>query len=112
MYKKIISIDLDGVLNEYSGNFEKDKIPPIKNGAEEFLKKLSEEFEIKIYTTRNKLLTARWVFDNNLEKYITDITDVKDSYTSIYIDERCICFEGNFEELFLKIQKFKVYWKK
>ncbi|MBQ7450052.1 hypothetical protein IJS77_01445, partial [bacterium] len=83
MHKKIVFIDLDGVLNEYCGNFDKNKIPPIKSGAKKFLKELSKDFEIKIFTTRNKLLTAKWIFENKLEKYITDITDIKDSYTSV-----------------------------
>ena len=40
--KKTILIDLDGVLNTYTGNFDKDFIPPIKEGAFDFLKNLSE----------------------------------------------------------------------
>ena len=36
-YRKTILIDLDGVLNEYTGDFDKDYIPPIKDGAKEFL---------------------------------------------------------------------------
>jgi len=32
-YKKVILIDLDGVLNNYDGNFDKDKIPSVKDGA-------------------------------------------------------------------------------
>ena len=36
--KKTILIDLDGVLNDYVGNYDKDFIPPIKFGAKEFLR--------------------------------------------------------------------------
>ena len=35
--KKTILIDLDGVLNDYVGNYDKDFILPIKAGAKEFL---------------------------------------------------------------------------
>ena len=38
--KKIILVDLDGVLNAYTGKFEANIIPPIKEGAKEFLEKL------------------------------------------------------------------------
>lgn len=41
--KKTILIDLDGVLNTYTGNFDKDFIPPIRDGMYEFIKKLSEK---------------------------------------------------------------------
>ena len=42
--KKTILIDLDGVLNDYVGNYDKDFIPPIKFGAKEFLSNLSKNF--------------------------------------------------------------------
>ena len=41
---KTILIDLDGVLNEYVGSFDKDFIPPIKHGAKVFLSALAEKF--------------------------------------------------------------------
>ena len=34
---KIALVDLDGVLNQYKGNYEENYIPPVKNGAKEFL---------------------------------------------------------------------------
>ena len=39
---KTVLIDLDGVLNDYTGHFDKNNIPPIKIGASKFLKNLSE----------------------------------------------------------------------
>ena len=48
-FKRTILIDLDGVLNIYTGNFDKDYIPPIKDGAKEFLENLSKDFEIKLF---------------------------------------------------------------
>ena len=46
-FKYTILIDLDGVLNTYSGGFDENYIPPIKEGAKEFIEKLSENFELK-----------------------------------------------------------------
>ena len=46
-YKKTILIDLDGVLNTYTGHFDENYIPEIKEGAEEFLKEIRKEYEIK-----------------------------------------------------------------
>ena len=43
--KKLILIDLDGVLNEYSGSYNKNVIPEIKNGADKFLQGLSGKNE-------------------------------------------------------------------
>ena len=111
MQKKTILIDLDGVLNTYTGNFNPDDIPPIKAGAKDFLAKLSLEYEIKIFTTRNKLLASKWVYDNNLEEFVKDITSEK-QLAMLYVDDRCIKFNGNYEELENKINNFQVWYKK
>ncbi|MBQ7127013.1 hypothetical protein IJO12_08000 [bacterium] len=46
--KKTILIDLDGVLNTYDGVYDENYIPPIKNGAYEFIKHISNDYKIKI----------------------------------------------------------------
>ena len=54
---KTISIDLDGVLNTYHGNYEENKIAPIKGGAAEFLETLAKEYKIEVFTVRdNKIV--------------------------------------------------------
>ena len=108
--KKTILIDLDGVLNTYTGNYNKDVIPPIKNGAYEFLKELSENYIIKIFTTRNLLLTSEWIIKNNLREYIDDVTNVK-GLSYLMIDDRCINFNGNFDDLRKNIDSFEVWYK-
>ena len=108
--KKTILIDLDGVLNEYVGNFDKDFIPPIKDGAKEFLKVLAEKYNIKIFTTRNRLLAAKWVIENSLDEVIEDVTNVKEPCW-LYVDDRCINFEGDFANLLGKIDTFQPYYK-
>ncbi len=37
MYRKKILIDLDGVLNVYSGDYDKNIIPDMKKGAKNLL---------------------------------------------------------------------------
>ena len=110
MGKRVILIDLDGLLNEYTGKFEKVLIPDMKIGADLFLEKLAQEFEIKIFTTRNKLLTAKWLIKNNLDKYVEDITNTKD-LAWLYVDDRTVCFEGDYLKTFDNIKNFKPYWK-
>lgn len=110
MTKKTLLIDLDGVLNCYNGNFDKDFIPTVLNGANEFLQDVSKDFEIKIFTTRNKLLTAKWLIENHLDKFITDITDKKE-LSWLYIDDRCLQFKGDFKKLSNEIKNFKPWYK-
>ncbi len=111
MYRKKLLIDLDGVLNEYRGNYDENFIPPLKTGAKEFLEKLPKEnYEIKIFTTRNRLLTSKWLIDNGLEEIVSDVTNVKEP-AYLYIDDRCILFNGDFEKTREQINNFKVHWK-
>lgn len=108
--KKIILVDLDGVLNTYNGQFNEKVIPSIRDGAFEFIKNLSVDYKIKIFTTRNRILVSEWIIKNNLKNYIDDITNVKEpSY--LLIDDRCINFTGNYTDLHKKIQNFKVWYK-
>ncbi len=110
MLKKTILIDLDGVLNEYVGNFDINFIPPIKNGAKEFLQDLSKNYDVKLFTTRNRLLASKWIIENGLIDLISDVTNVKEPCW-VYIDDRCITFDGNFNGLVRKIDNFKPYFK-
>ena len=110
-YRKKILIDLDGVLNEYGKEkFDENYIPEIKKGAREFVKKLGEQFDLYLFTSRNMLIASKWLIDNNLDKFFKDVTNVKIP-AFLHIDDRTICFKGNYNDTFEKIQKFSVYWK-
>jgi hypothetical protein len=109
-FKKIILIDLDGVLNTYTGGFDENNIPAIKDGAREFIEQVSENFELKLFTTRNKILASKWLVENNIDKYFVDITNTKD-IAWLYIDDRCVNFNGSFDSLKNSIETFKPWYK-
>ena len=111
MCKKNILIDLDGVLNRYGQEkFDKNYIPDLKDGAKEFIEKLSDEANLYLFTTRNLLLASKWLIKNNLDKYFTDVSNNKiPSFLSI--DDRTICFKGNYNETLSDILRFKPYWE-
>ena len=107
MFTKKILIDLDGVLNEYGKDtFSENHIPEIKVGAYEFLETLSQSAELYLFTSRNLMLAI----NNNLDKFFKDVTNVKlPSY--LYIDDRTLCFKGDYHKTLEEIENFKVYWK-
>ena len=109
--KKRILLDLDGVLNTYDGKYDESDIPPVKQGARDFLQNLSKEFDIILFTCRYKLLVFCWLRENRLDKYIKGITNEK-MPAYLYIDDRAICFKGDYEKLLGEIKKFSVYWNK
>ena len=108
--KKTILLDLDGVLNNYTGNYDEKFIPQAKAGAFEFLKNLSKKYKIKIFTSRNLLLVSEWLVENDLKQFVDEVTNVKvPSY--LIIDDRCITFTGDYFDLSNKIEKFNVWYK-
>ena len=114
MFTKKILIDLDGVLNEYGKEeYNENYIPEIKVGAYEFLESLSKNAELYLFTSRNLMLATKWLINNNfnnLDKFFKDVTNIKlPSY--LYIDDRTICFKGDYQKTLEEIENFKVYWK-
>lgn len=111
MFKKTVMIDLDGVLNTYCGEYDEEVIPPVKEGAKEFLETLSENYELKLFTTRDKELATRWLVDNGLNELIKEVTNIKEP-AWLYIDDRAITFRGDYNNLLEEIKNFQVWFKK
>ena len=109
-YKPTILIDLDGVLNEYKGDYDENFIPDVKQGAEDFLKKLVSDYKLYLFTTRNIQSAKKWLADNNIEQYFEDVTNTKiPSY--LIIDDRGLRFDGSFEKVLDEIKNFRVWYK-
>lgn len=111
MFRKKILIDLDGVLNEYGKEkYDENSIPKIRTGAKTFLENLSKKYELYLFTSRNIILATKWLIKNDLDKYFKDVTNIKiPSY--LYIDDRTVCFKGNYKQTLEDIAKFKVHWQ-
>ncbi len=107
--KKVILIDLDGVLNKYTGEYQENYIPEIQDGALLFIKNLSKKYNVKLFTTREKQLVLRWIKEHKIEEYVSDVTNTKEP-AWLYIDDRCVKFEGNFDKLTKQIETFKTWY--
>ena len=108
--KKTIMIDLDGVLDNYTKYT--DDIPGIKEGAREFIEKLysTNKYELILFTTRSLKKAVVWLQMNNIDKYFIDVVNTKHP-AYIYIDDRAIKFEGDYNKTLKDIEEFRVYWK-
>ena len=104
--KKRLLIDLDGVLNTYTGEYIANYIPPIAEGAREFLEELNNEFELILFSAREQEFVKQWSIEYDVNKYFTEITNKKRS-AYLIIDDRCICFKGNFNDTLKQIKNFK-----
>lgn len=110
--KRKILIDLDGVLNEYGREeYDENEIPVLKTGAKEFLEELSKMGELYLFTSRNLMLSTKWLIRYKIDIFFKDVTNIKiPSY--LYIDDRTICFKGNYTKTIEEIKTFNVYWAK
>ena len=109
-YRKTILIDLDGVLNVYDGKYVENKLPELRQGAKEFIEELNKDYDLVLFTTRNNLKATKWLIDNKIDKYFKNVTNVKiPAY--LYLDDRAIVFEGDYQNTIKQIEDFKVYWK-
>ena len=108
--KKVILVDLDGVLNIYSGNYKESYIPPPKEGAKEFLEELNKKYNVFIFTSRPQALADVWLKSNKFEGLYEGVTNSKlPAY--LYVDDRAICHNGDFKKTLENIETFKVHWK-
>lgn len=107
---KTLFIDLDGVLNTYTGDFDENYIPPMRDGAKEFLEQLRTEYKIKIFTTRNKERAEKWVEENGLTDLVEGVTNYKEPCYLI-IDDRCVRFDGDYQNTLAQIQAYKPWYR-
>ena len=107
-FKKRLLIDLDGVLNTYTGKYIPDYIPPLTKGAIEFLEELYKEFELILFSAREPRLVEEWSIEQGVSKYFKEITNEKKS-AYLIIDDRCICFKGDYIDTIEQIRNFKKY---
>ena len=52
------------------------------------------------------MVAAKWVIENKLDDYISDITNIKEPCW-VYIDDRVISSDGCFDDIIDKIDNFK-----
>jgi len=67
-------------------------------------------FDLKLFTTRSKVLVEKWCKDNDIMHYFSEITNVK-KMAWLIIDDRCIKFNGNYQLMLSKILEFKPWYK-
>lgn len=112
VHSQTLLADLDAVLNTYSGNYKEGEIPPPREGAEKFLQKLSQHFKVEVFTARDIKQTIELLIQYKLDKYISNVSNVKNPRATVLIDDRALRFEGDYDKTLADVMDFKSYWKK
>lgn len=107
----VVCVDLDGVLNLFDGWRGADFFHPPRPGAREFLRSLRERnFRVVVHTVRWAPHVWEWIREHGLEAYVDSVTNQKIA-AHVYIDDRAICFEGDFDETLTRVACFTPYWE-
>jgi len=53
----------------------------------------------------------RWLADHMLAEFVLEVTDKKPP-AHVYIDDRALCFRGDFAEVLDRIPHFRAHWEK
>lgn len=117
--KPTIAVDFDGVIHRYSkGWHDGTAYDPPMDGAIEYLKKLMEEYAVYVFSTRPVGQIQDW-FGRHGEQTATEIIKPDELYWTktgvlglanhkvvayVWLDDRAIRFEGNWERAYMSIQ--------
>jgi len=98
------------MLDTYSGWLGEDHVDPARPGAKEFLERLSRQYRVIIFTTQPAEKVWNWLKENGMAEYVAEVTDRKPPAV-VYIDDRAVCFRGDFQETLEEIKRFKPHKK-
>ena len=108
--KPIVAVDYDGVLNQYDGWRGENHLPKPIKGVKYFLQKLSEDYNVVIFTCRDHGAVRRWLQKHGLDDYVYAVTMTKPRAVA-YIDDRAICYDGSYSEVLDKLSSFRTWWE-
>jgi hypothetical protein len=107
----IVCVDLDGVLNDFDGWKGADYFHPPRPGALQFLKRLNElGYRVVVFTVRWGPHVEQWLEQWGFRPFVAEVTDKKPP-AHVYIDDRAICFSGDFGATLEQVSRFKAHWE-
>ena len=110
--RPIVCVDLNGVLDSYTGWKDPDHFDPPRPGAAAFLRALVDQgFDVVIFTTRHAVQVRRWLREHELMQYVSAVTRRKPP-AHVFVDDRAVCFTGDFDDTLQRIATFKAHWER
>jgi hypothetical protein len=108
---RVVCVDLDGVLNVFDQWTDASRLHAMRPGAREFLSQLhSSGYQIVIHTVRWAPQVWEWLRENELAAFVSAVTDKKVP-AHVYIDDRAVCFHGDFDQTLDAVKSFSAHWQ-
>ena len=109
--RPVVGVDLNGVLDLYTGWKDPDHWDPPRPGAAAFLEQLTTGgFDVVVFTTRHAAGVRRWLREHGLLRHISAVTRRKPP-AHVFVDDRAVCFRGDFGDTVRQVQAFKAHWE-
>ena len=109
--RPLACVDLNGVLDVYTGWKNPDHWDAPRAGAREFLEQLrANGFDVVVFTTRHPAGVRGWLREHGLLDLVGAITRRKPP-AHVFIDDRAICFKGDFGDAVRQAVAFKAHWE-
>ena len=109
--RPIVCVDLNGVLDAYTGWRGAGHWDPPREGAAEFLAALNERgYRVVVFTTRYAPDAEAWLAAHGLAHYVAEVTDKK-LPAHVFVDDRAVCFEGDFAATLERVVRFAAHWE-
>lgn len=109
--RPVVCVDLNGVLDLYQGWRNAEHWDPPREGAGEFLRSLRDRgFRVIVFTTRYRHDARSWLDRHGLLPWVDEVTDKKPA-AHVFVDDRAVCFRGDFEETLEKVLAFRAHWE-
>lgn len=109
--KKTVCLDFNGCLDTYVGWKGPNFMYPPRPGVELFLSNLCQlGYKLIICTAANIDMVNNWLVQNGLDRYINKVTNEKPP-AIVYLDDRAICFDGDFAHALSAIINFQTHWE-
>jgi hypothetical protein len=109
--RPIACVDLNGVLDAYTGWRGPDHFDPPRAGARAFLDGLrARGFDIVVFTARHPDGVWAWLRDHGLADAVAEVTDRKPA-AYVFIDDRAVCFHGDFDDTLKQVDDFAAHWE-
>ena len=109
--RPLACVDLNGVLDAYTGWKHADHWDPPRPGARAFLEALrGKGFDIVVFTTRHPTGVRQWLRTHGLYDLVGAVTRRKPP-AHVFIDDRAIRFNGDFDAAVREAAAFKAHWE-
>src|SRR5258708_3265734 len=109
--RPIVCVDLDGVLNDFDGCRGAGYFHAPGGGAVEFLERLNAlGYDVIVFTVRWAPHVEAWLREYGLADLVVRVTNQKPP-AHVYVDDRAICFRGDFDSAIEQIRHFQAQWE-